>query len=259
MTAAALPTRPTVRVGGDPGRAVPTWVLAVTTSAAWEEVVVCRDGVVVHSQRHVVARGGTRRLLGLLDQALALVAGAPLLAVDVGPGSFTGVRMGLAVARALAWQERWPVVGVRSLDAMRWQERDRCAPDAPSLTLLPARAGYWYADLQDPSAAVATLARGPASGGVGEWTTERIAHWLAAQPQANVIAPLASAAPLGLGAHITCDGPRASAIAALAATAWSSGAAAGDWADATPCYVGVSAAERGGALAPDLPLPVVAP
>jgi tRNA threonylcarbamoyladenosine biosynthesis protein TsaB len=66
------------------------------------------------------AHGG--RLLGAAEEALA-AAGVgwdevTRLAVGVGPGSFTGLRIGIATARALAQARSIPVTGVSSLEAL---------------------------------------------------------------------------------------------------------------------------------------------
>jgi tRNA threonylcarbamoyladenosine biosynthesis protein TsaB len=57
-----------------------------------------------------------------------------LLIVDVGPGSFTGVRVGVATARALGQALSVPVVGVDSLEAIARQKKSgRVIPWLPAL------------------------------------------------------------------------------------------------------------------------------
>lgn len=58
-----------------------------------------------------------RGLVPLLDRALRRHGRPALLAVAVGPGSFTGLRIGIAAARTLAWLEDLPVAPVDTLAA----------------------------------------------------------------------------------------------------------------------------------------------
>jgi tRNA threonylcarbamoyladenosine biosynthesis protein TsaB len=87
-----------------------------------------------------------RTLLPLIDAALA-AAGVglrdiDLLAVSIGPGSFTGLRIGLSVAKGLALATGVPVVGVPTLEAYA-----RTAGPRPGLLcpVLDARKGEVYA------------------------------------------------------------------------------------------------------------------
>lgn len=73
------------------------------------------------------------RLIGLLDHAERPLAGVTALAVGTGPGSFTGLRVALALAKGLAVGLARPIVGVPSLPA--WLDAD------PGATAAVARAG----------------------------------------------------------------------------------------------------------------------
>jgi tRNA threonylcarbamoyladenosine biosynthesis protein TsaB len=87
------------------------------------------------------------RLLVLVEEALD-AAGAgwddvERLAVGVGPGGFTGLRLGIATARALAQSRGLPLVGVSSLEALAAPaRRDRGEPVA---AVVDARRGEVFA------------------------------------------------------------------------------------------------------------------
>jgi tRNA threonylcarbamoyladenosine biosynthesis protein TsaB len=77
----------------------------------------------------------------------ALLALAPLETVDalaagIGPGSFTGLRVGLAAVKALAYARKLPVVGVSSLHALALSAR---RPSELLVPTLEARRGELYA------------------------------------------------------------------------------------------------------------------
>lgn len=61
-----------------------------------------------------------------------------------GPGSFTGIRVGLTVAKTMAWALDIPVVPVSSLEVMA-----SGTPDKHTIALIDARRGYVYAGAYD--------------------------------------------------------------------------------------------------------------
>ena len=91
----------------------------------------------------------------LRTQAAIELTEISAIAVDVGPGLFTGLRVGIATARSMAWALDVPVVGVSSLDVLAHgavhgvpHDEDRhstSADGAVIATALDARRGevYW--------------------------------------------------------------------------------------------------------------------
>jgi tRNA threonylcarbamoyladenosine biosynthesis protein TsaB len=67
----------------------------------------------------------SRHLMGMVDQTIAMSVGqmddVDGFAVTQGPGSFTGLRIGISTAKGLAEAAGKPLVGVSSLQALAWQ------------------------------------------------------------------------------------------------------------------------------------------
>jgi len=88
--------------------------LVIETATAACSVALIEDGRVVASAHEVVGRGHAERLIPMIA-GLPGQGRAPRILVDVGPGSFTGVRVGLAAARGLAIGWGSEVAGFSSL------------------------------------------------------------------------------------------------------------------------------------------------
>lgn len=67
-------------------------------------------------------------IVTLLRQHRMEVADLTGLAVGIGPGSFTGLRIGMSVAKGLAFARGLPLVGVPSLHALAYAHRERGLP-----------------------------------------------------------------------------------------------------------------------------------
>jgi len=85
--------------------------------------------------------GALVELLGLLERRLPDVEG---YAVGLGPGSFTGLRIGLATWKGLAYANRRPIAGVSSLAAMALDAAGAAPAGAVLVPLLDARKGEVY-------------------------------------------------------------------------------------------------------------------
>lgn len=92
-------------------------LLAIETATAACSVALLEAGGIVGERHEIVGRGHAERLIPQIDALLTAHARPAVHAilVDCGPGSFTGVRVGLAAARALGIGWGIPVSGFSSL------------------------------------------------------------------------------------------------------------------------------------------------
>lgn len=101
------------------------------------------------ARSELIGRGHAERLMPLIDELLA-EAGARFsdltrLAVTTGPGTFTGLRIGLSVARGLALPAGLPCIGLSGLQVLAAQgQRKSGAPDARVHALMIGRGGQIY-------------------------------------------------------------------------------------------------------------------
>lgn len=83
-------------------------------------------------------------LLDLLAQTGLAPGDLTAVVCGIGPGSFTGVRIGLATAKGLCYAARIPLVGASSLEAMALAAADETPEGALLLPCIDARKGQVY-------------------------------------------------------------------------------------------------------------------
>jgi tRNA threonylcarbamoyladenosine biosynthesis protein TsaB len=97
-------------------------LLAFDTAGTACSVAVWRDGAVCVRQFEAMSRGQSERLVPMIEAVMAEAGIAypalDAIAVTCGPGGFTGVRIGLATARALALACARPVIGISNFEAV---------------------------------------------------------------------------------------------------------------------------------------------
>jgi tRNA threonylcarbamoyladenosine biosynthesis protein TsaB len=103
------------------------YVLGIDTSTMTGGVALLRDDELVGESVLNIRTTHSERLLpaleGLLGQGGLDVKQLGLLSVVTGPGSFTGLRIGVATAKGLSYALGIPTVGVTTLEAYGWQFR----------------------------------------------------------------------------------------------------------------------------------------
>jgi len=134
-------------------------VLAVDTALEACSVAIGRPRTAAVIRGEVIGRGHGERLFGMIAGAMAEAAIAfadiDRFAVTVGPGSFTGIRVGIAAVRGFALVTRKPAVGISTLAVHAAAARAMGAA-GPVLALLDARAGEVYLQLFDAAGNPAT-------------------------------------------------------------------------------------------------------
>jgi tRNA threonylcarbamoyladenosine biosynthesis protein TsaB len=157
--------------------------LALDTATAARSVALVSGARLLAARTRTPREAGASSVLLDIDETLR-AAGASLREVElfaaaIGPGSFTGIRAGLATIKALAAATKRPVVGVQTLAAVAHAMR----PAERVLALLPAGRGELFAQLlsAEPDGAIrelspaehiapqALLERGAALGGGLKW------------------------------------------------------------------------------------------
>ncbi len=99
-------------------------ILAFDSTAAAASVAICDDGKVVSEFFVNAGLTHSRTLVPMLDAALKNtdtdLNTIDTLAISNGPGSFTGVRIGVAVAKGIAFTESLPCIEVSTLESMAY-------------------------------------------------------------------------------------------------------------------------------------------
>jgi tRNA threonylcarbamoyl adenosine modification protein YeaZ len=114
-------------------------IVAFSTSSPLASVALIRaDGTVLASGEELApmrASGACLAILsGLLSSRGLRLEDAELFVADLGPGSFTGVKVGVTLAKTFAFTHKKLAAGARSFDLV----------DADGVVVLPSKRGEWF-------------------------------------------------------------------------------------------------------------------
>jgi tRNA threonylcarbamoyladenosine biosynthesis protein TsaB len=122
-------------------------ILAIETAARAGSVAVARGEAILSAREGDASVSHSTNLIEMIDEALrdagAKLSDVDLFAVAVGPGSFTGLRIGLATVKAFAAATDRPAVGISTLAAIAHAAR----ASGKIVSLLPAGRGELFAQM----------------------------------------------------------------------------------------------------------------
>ena len=99
-------------------------ILALESSAKAASCAVLEDGALLASAWQATGLTHSRTLLPMVEDMLQnselAIQDMDAIAVAAGPGSFTGLRIGVAAVKGLAWAAEKPCIPVSTLEAMAW-------------------------------------------------------------------------------------------------------------------------------------------
>ncbi|MGD9678217.1 MAG: tRNA (adenosine(37)-N6)-threonylcarbamoyltransferase complex dimerization subunit type 1 TsaB [Vulcanibacillus sp.] len=123
-------------------------ILAIDTSTSVLGVALMDEEKVYAETISNLKRNHSIKLMPIVDQLFTDVEWNPkdidLIAVAKGPGSYTGLRIGVTTAKTYAWALDIPLVGVSTLAAMAYSHRDFNGVISP---IIDARRGQVYTGL----------------------------------------------------------------------------------------------------------------
>lgn len=122
-------------------------ILGIESSAKAASAALCRDGELIAQYYQCAGLTHSRTLLPMAEELLrgtdTALGDLDGVAVAVGPGSFTGVRIGVAAVKGLCFGAEKPAAGVSTLEAMAWNGL-AAAPGEIVCCCMDARRGQVY-------------------------------------------------------------------------------------------------------------------
>jgi tRNA threonylcarbamoyladenosine biosynthesis protein TsaB len=97
-------------------------ILMIDTSGPACSVAIAKDGQIICEMQLTSGRTHSQRVMPMVDSALEMsemaISDIDLFGAVVGPGSFTGVRIGVSTVKALAHAAGKPCIGIDALEAL---------------------------------------------------------------------------------------------------------------------------------------------
>jgi tRNA threonylcarbamoyladenosine biosynthesis protein TsaB len=123
-------------------------ILGIDSSTQVCSAAVMKDGALIAERYEKTPQRHAELLLSFVDEVVAEAEVFPknldVVAVSIGPGSFTGLRIGLSVAKGIATGMNIPIIPVPSMDTVAYKVFYRDEVPTEASVLVPARRSEYY-------------------------------------------------------------------------------------------------------------------
>jgi tRNA threonylcarbamoyladenosine biosynthesis protein TsaB len=120
-------------------------ILALDTTSTAASVAICEDEKIIGSYRIATVKKHSETLLPMIEHLCKVTATSlsqiDAFAVTVGPGSFTGVRIGVSTVKGLAFGSDRPCIAVSTLESLAWNLKGTAAI---VVSVMDARRNQFY-------------------------------------------------------------------------------------------------------------------
>jgi tRNA threonylcarbamoyladenosine biosynthesis protein TsaB len=128
-------------------------ILSIDTSTRACSVALHQDSVLLTSSELFAEKSHSGMLTTLIDNTLKVASVSyqdlDAIAVAKGPGSYTGLRIGVSTAKGLCFALDKPLLGINTLEAMAWQVNDFVADSHLLCPMIDARRMEVYCSILD--------------------------------------------------------------------------------------------------------------
>jgi tRNA threonylcarbamoyladenosine biosynthesis protein TsaB len=136
-------------------------ILSIETSTPICSVALHQDGKLLFLSEIEEAGAHAEKLMGLIESVLdsqqISVHDLDAIAVSEGPGSYTGLRIGVSTAKGLAFAGDLKLIGVSTLNALALGAKQTCTSHELIVSMLDARRMEVYREIYDAELNVASL------------------------------------------------------------------------------------------------------
>lgn len=123
--------------------------LYIDTSSSYLYTGIVEDGLLLKEIKedlgHELSKLALPKITEMFEKSKLKPTDIDKIIVVNGPGSFTGIRVGLTIAKVYAWSLNIPIVPITSLEAMAIS----CDENETLVPIIDARRGYVYAAIYD--------------------------------------------------------------------------------------------------------------